>query len=220
MTHYLLKMTLLSDATFGRGDGLAGVVDAEVQHDVAGFPYLGGRTVKGLLGAECADILFALGKALPKDEARWEAAGLRLFGDSGAALTGEANLRVGPAQLPADLRAAVAYEGKLEPADVLESLTAIRRQTAMDPVSGAPQKNSLRSMRVILRETPFEAELRFTEPPQPDDLALLAACVMALHRAGTGRNRGRGRLQAALLDADGADVTQTCFAEFKKAVNP
>jgi CRISPR/Cas system CSM-associated protein Csm3 (group 7 of RAMP superfamily) len=223
MTHYLLKLTLLSDATFGRGDGLAGVVDAEVQHDADGFPYLGGRTLKGLLGAEGADIIFALGKALPSTEAaKWSDAEKRLFGESGAALAGEANLRVGPAQLPADLRAVVARdiadEG-ITPADVLESLTAIRRQTAMDPESGAPMKNTLRSMRVILRGTPFVADLNFAQRPEEDDLALLAACVMALHRAGTGRNRGRGRLRAELLDADGAAVTEQHFGSFKKAVS-
>ena len=60
MTTYLLRLTLDSDATFGRGDGLAGVVDAEVQHDDNGLPYLGGRALKGLLAEECANILFAL----------------------------------------------------------------------------------------------------------------------------------------------------------------
>jgi len=60
MMTFLLKFTLESDATFGRGDGVAGVVDSEVQHDPYGFPYLGGRALKGLLGDECANILFAL----------------------------------------------------------------------------------------------------------------------------------------------------------------
>lgn len=60
MRTYWLKFTLKSDATFGRGDGVAGMVDSEVQHDSYGLPYLGGRTIKGLLGEECASILFAL----------------------------------------------------------------------------------------------------------------------------------------------------------------
>ena len=73
-------------------------------------------------------------------------------------------------------------------------------------------------MRVILRETVFWAPLEFVTEPQPDELALLAACVKALRHAGTGRNRGRGRVQAELLDKDGQPVTDALFAGFRKAV--
>jgi len=224
MTGYRLRIALISDATFGRGDGLAGVVDAEVQHDAYGLPFLGGRALKGLLGAECADILFVLEKALPRQEAnRWKEAANRLFGVSGGTLRGEAIMRVGPARLPDDLRAAIARDvrqGRLTRADVLESLTALRRQTAMDVETGAPKKETLRTMRVILRNTVFEAALDFTPSPNNDDLALLAACTKALRRAGTGRNHGRGRLKAELCDADGQPVTEIHFEEFRKAVSP
>jgi hypothetical protein len=230
MTRYYLTMKLLSDATFGRGDGLAGEVDAEVQHDAAGFPYLGGRTLKGLLGAECAEIVDALRGALAAAGAAepWAAAGQRLFGASGAGLDGAAGLRVGPAELPADLRAAVAAQvaadaarippGNFTPVQVLESLTAVRRQTAMDAETGAPKKNTLRAMRVIVRGEEFTAPLDLEGDPGPYDLPLLAASVKALRRAGTGRNRGRGKVQCVLKDADGKDVTDRHFAEFKKAV--
>ena len=60
MTKYILKITLESDAVFGRGDGVAGAIDTEVQHDQNGFPFLNGRTIKGLLVQECADILAAV----------------------------------------------------------------------------------------------------------------------------------------------------------------
>jgi len=100
----------------------------------------------------------------------------------------------------------------------LHSLTAIRRQTSIDAKTGAPLKETLRSMRVILRKTPFEAALTFGAYPTSDDLALLAACVKALRRAGTGRNRGRGKLTAQLCDAQGQDVTETHFARFQQEV--
>jgi len=223
MSEYRLRFTLLSDATFGRGDGLAGVVDAEVQHDPTGLPYLAGRTLKGLLGAECADIVFAIGQARPEQRDRWEAAAQRLFGKTGGALEGEANLCVGPAQLPTDLRTRIAQDvedGRITRAEVLESVTALRRQTAMDAVTGAPLENTLRAMRVILRGTPFDATLSFREPPSEDELALLAACIKALRRAGTGRNRGRGKLTAELCEATGIQVTEQHFEQFRKAVAP
>ena len=220
MRTYWLQIDLESDATFGRGDGVAGLVDAEVQHDDYGLPYLGGRALKGLLGAECADILFALGEIDGDAAERWVAAGHRLFGRTGSRLEGEANLLVGPARMPEDLRKAVAQDvrdGRLAREEVLESLTTLRRQTAMDPESGAPKKETLRTMRVILRGTPFRARLEFVQDPTADELALLAACAKALRRAGTGRNRGRGKLHAELLDGAGEPETDL-FDGFRKAV--
>lgn len=219
MTTFWLKFTLKSDATFGRGDGVAGVVNSEVQQDAYGLPYLGGRALKGLLGEECANILFALecqGKA-----ERWRAAAQRLFGRPGSREEDQSLLHVGDARLPEDLRQAVKRgieRGELTRKQVLHSLTAIRRQTAVDAKTGAPLKETLRSVRVILRETPFEAPLTFEAEPEPDDLALLAACVKALRRAGTGRNRGRGELTARLYDAQGQDVTDMHFARFQQAI--
>lgn len=219
MMTYLLKFTLESDATFGRGDGVAGVVDSEVQHDPYGLPYLGGRALKGLLGDECANILFALeqqGKAQ-----HWHEVAQRLFGSPGSGEFEKSLMRIGDARLPKELREAVerGFErGELTREQVLHSLTAIRWQTAVDTETGAPQQETLRSIRVILRKTPFEAELAFLSEPMSNDLAFLAACIKAWRRAGTERNRGRGELVAYLCDAQGNDITDTCLAHFKKAV--
>ncbi len=218
MKEYYLELDLLSDAVFGRGDGVAGLVDVEVQHDRYGLPYLGGRALKGLLGAECDDLVFALDKAGKKD---WQAVADRLFGQSGATMQGQAILRIGPARLPDDLRKAIAWDvdnERLTRADVLETLTTLRRQTAMDPETGAPRKETLRSLRLILRGMTFVARLTFLQKPEDDDLALLAATVKALRRVGTGRNRGHGRLRAELLDGTGQPVTDTHFETFRKVV--
>ncbi len=230
MTTYWLKFTLLSDATFGRGDGVAGLVDAEVQHDEAGLPYLGGKTLKGLLGAECAEILFALRQNPTRDMDKWESTAAQLFGQPGSGNKETGMMHVGDACLPKPLRAAVWAEfAGLDDAArgefrriTLESLTALRRQTAMDAVSGAPLKNSLRTMRVIVRETPFEAELTLLNEIQLPQQALLAACVRAFRRAGSGRNRGRGRVHADIYNQYPADgmkpVTDQWFAQFQREV--
>ncbi len=197
-----LHLTLMSDATFGRGDGVAGLVDQEVEHDAAtGLPFLRGRTLRGLLVEECANIVAVLPQEAQK---KFDKAAERLFGVPGSRSGTEGRLIVGAAELPQEVRQAVtaAVEaGQIHPTAVLDSLTDIRRQTAVAK-NGAPEEGSLRSMRVILRQTKFVANLHFTPSGQPDEdeaaLALLAASVMALRRAGTGRNRGRGRLQACL----------------------
>lgn len=213
-----LQLTLSSDATFGRGEGVAGLIDTEVEHDEYGLPFLRGRTLKGLLVEECANLLFALeGQGSPV-LAEFECAARFLFGRAGSTLEDDARMHVGAAQLPAELHAAVKAEVErkhLTAAEVLESLTGIRRQTSLDEETHAPEEASLRSSRVILRETTFTAPLKFDEEPDHKAMALLVACIKSLRRAGTGRNRGRGRLTATLIDAG---MMQKGWAYFTAAV--
>lgn len=201
-----LHFTLKSDATFGRGEGVPGEVDAEVQHDESGLPYFGGRALKGVLVQECADLLYALRQ---KKDDRWWKVAAALFGAPGS--TGETTgaLIVGDALLPEKLRRAVDYAVSqgISRRQVLASLTTVRKQTANDVETGAPLDQTLRAMRVVLRETEFVAPLRFRSDVGEDELALLAACVAALRRLGMGRNRGRGEVEAWLMDQQGNRVT-------------
>ncbi len=215
-----LHLTLLSDTTFGRGDGVAGLVDQEVEYNTAtGLPYLRGRTLRGLLVEECANIV----AALPNDvQHHFDKAGQYLFGIPGSGLETEGHLIVGAAQLPISLQktvTAAVNKKQIMPTAVLDSLTAIRRQTAVDEKTGAPDDGSLRSMRVILRQTIFTADLDLLsneKDEQHDDaIALLAASTLALRRAGTGRNRGRGRLRAYL---ENEEYTAKQFARFQEIV--
>lgn len=225
-----LQLTLKSDATFGRGDGVAGLVDIEVEHDRYGLPFLRGRTLKGLLVEECANVFHALklqGKVA--NNVDWHLTAKSLFGRPGSGLEDDGEMLVGDARLPADFSAAVAYaveqeeerngdneESTWTPLAILESLTAIRRQTAIT-VKGAPRKGSLRSMRVVLREMVFESQLTFSVDPNERQKALLASCVASLRRVGTGRNRGRGRVEASLFQ-EGKDITDSALETFAKEV--
>jgi hypothetical protein len=181
---------------------------------------MAGRTVKGVLGAEVADLLAALSVADPEHDVTWQKAAQRLFGVRGAGLQGAALMHVGDAQLPEDLRSLVAADisaGRLTPRDVLAIFTEIRNQTAMD-VNGAPRSETLRALRVIVRGRTFEAPLTFDADPSAEELALLAACVKALRRVGVGRTRGLGNVKVTLCDADGEDITEAHFAHFRKVV--
>ncbi|HBY76367.1 MAG TPA: RAMP superfamily protein, partial [Cyanobacteria bacterium UBA11148] len=108
MSTYTLKIKLLSDATFGRGDGVAGLVDQEVEHDRYGFPYLRGRTLKGLLSEECDNLI----AVLPEDSQRqhWQEIANCLFGIPGSTLETQGKVHVGDACLPSDLRYAIAAQ--------------------------------------------------------------------------------------------------------------
>ena len=200
-----LRFKLLSDATFGRGEGVPGEVDAEVQHDDLGMPYFGARALKGVLAQECADLLYALSQKSEKD--RWWQAAAMLFGRPGSSNDDAGALIVGDAQLPPKLRQAIAYAviktRGISRSQVLASLTTVRKQTANSVETGAPMDQTLRAMRVVLRGTEFIAPLRFRTAVSEDALALLAACVASLRRLGMGRNRGRGEVEAWLTDDQG-----------------
>lgn len=223
-----LELILKSDTTFGRGDGVAGVVDDEVQHDDTGLPYLGGRTLKGLLAAECAEILFGVEQISSADAvSQWHDAGRFLFGEAGSGAAERAHMHVGNALLPADLRNTLANAIEIKQwsrEQALDAVTALRRQTAMDMETGAPKRNSLRAMRVVVRETPFVARLDFDGDISTYARGLLAACVKALQRAGTGRHRGRGRVRVDLYAAEPyrsaptQPLTDEWFALFEQEV--
>lgn len=217
-----IKLELKSDAAFGSGEGVAGLVDEEVEHDhETGLPFLRGRILKGLLVEECANILYALEGQNIKSVGELKEAAEFLFGCPGSTLDEGAHMHVGQALLPEELRYAVerhVKRGELTPHEVLESLTAIRRQTSIDEKTGAPRKGSLRSMRVVLCDISFTSPLSFDSIPGREAKALLAACVLSLRRAGLGRNRGLGRLRAFLLDEKKKDVTKENYQIFSQMV--
>lgn len=202
MAELQLRITLLSDTTFGRGDGVAGLVNQEIEHDPrTGLPFVKGRTIKGLLVEECANILYALEVMQSPLLEIMQRAARNLFGQPGSTLDDQGILHVGTAALPPDLQAHVRQmisAEKHSPADILETLTTIRQQTAVDYTTDTPKDNTLRAQRVVLRETVFIAPLELQFDASDDELALLAACAACVRRAGHSRNRGRGRIRVEL----------------------
>ena len=211
-----LKFILKSDAAIGRGNGVAGLVNAEIKHDSMGLPYISGKTLKGLLVAQCAEILSSLEKAQPNVTEKWKNAARMLFGEPGSRQNETGKLRVESACLPPDLRAALAEEYRpfetirnsqererkwgLQRTACLEAVTALRRQTAISARTGAPLRNSLRTIRVVLRTTPFIAPLEAHPKLENTEQALLAVCVSTFRRLGSHRNRGLGEIKVDLFD--------------------
>jgi hypothetical protein len=196
-----LQIELLSDATFSRGEGTAGVVDTEVEHDEFGMPFIGGKTIRGLL----RDSWLSMHGHFPDLAAAAE----RVFGRS-QSLDEKCRLRIGDARLPAavrdTIRDAVGPEpgkGRLMPDVILAGFTSIRYQTAEDRETGAPEATTLRSSRVVLRGFVFESRLSWLNgyEPNPDDRRILAMCVLVTRHSGLLRNRGRGHIRMT-LDGD------------------
>ncbi len=212
MTPTKIIITLKSASTFGSGSGVAGLVDREIEHDENGFPFLRGKTLKGLLAESAENIAFALEG---DDETKpWHIIKNTLLGTGGAGLKELGNLHIEDAQLPEALRAEV-LKASWKKEDVLYSLTGIRRQTSINE-NGAPDHATLRSMRVLLPGVTLEAKISFGHEPSGMELQLLNAAVLDFRHAGTGRNRGRGWLKAEL---DNEQTTQSLFKSFEKAIS-
>lgn len=209
MTPNKIIIRIKSAATFGKGDGVAGLVDREIEHDQYGFPFLRGKTLKGLLAESAENIVFAL-----ENNKIWRDAKDHLFGLPGRGNNERGILHIGDAQLSEALRTKI-KSVNWSREDVLYSLTGIRRQTAINE-NGAPDHASLRSMRVLLPKVILEANITFDgDEPSPIELQLLAASILDFRHAGTGRNRGRGWLTAEL---DNDAETKKLFSQFAEAV--
>jgi CRISPR/Cas system CSM-associated protein Csm3 (group 7 of RAMP superfamily) len=196
-----LRIQLRSDTAFGRGDGIAGLVDSEVEHDPRnGLPYIKGRTIKGLLVESCADILYALQQGNNPGYGDFIASAEKLFGVPGSTLDDMGCLHIGSAQLPDDLQQYLT-KTTYQPQQILQALTTIRHQTAIDTSRDTPKDGSLRATRVVLRETIFYSQLHETDHLEAIDYQLLAACAAGVKRGGQNRTRGLGWLKVELLDA-------------------
>jgi CRISPR/Cas system CSM-associated protein Csm3 (group 7 of RAMP superfamily) len=209
MIRYQIRIQLLSETTFGRGDGVAGIIDREVEQDADGIPYLRGRTLKGLLCEEADNMIATISDE--SVQGQWLTVADRLFGKPGSTLDTQSAMHVGDACLPEAFRQAVSAAVKLEQitqTEVINSLTTVRRQTAIDKELGIAAEGSLRSFRVILRKQKFSANLLFHQQPAPEILALLQVSTLALRRTGSSRNRGLGHVQCQLLQND-QDITSS-----------
>jgi hypothetical protein len=216
-----IKMRLLSETTFGRGDGVAGLLDDEIDYDPGtGLPFVKGRTVKGLLVEECANILDSAARVCPGAVPALERSAQRLFGAAGSREQDAGWLHYGEAQVADVIRQAVASAiaapgGLVNPAEILDSLTGIRRRSAVDEESESPAEETLRSVRVLVRETEFLSPLVELRPLDPDDWPLLAACVAAVRRVGKNRHRGAGHVECSLWE-NGKDVTPGQLEQFTR----
>ncbi|HWO26214.1 MAG TPA: hypothetical protein VNO30_46120 [Kofleriaceae bacterium] len=189
-----LSIELLSDTTFGRGEGTPGVVDIETEHDHYGLPMLRGKALRGLL----RDSWLSMQEHFPD----LQESGGRVFGPH-ADVEETAILRIGDAvieeQAQAFFTAAIDRQNDpLTPEAILATLTEIRWQTSEDRSTGAPERTTLRSSRVVMRGLQLWAPLSWLAATGPNDGRCLALAVLATRHGGLARNRGRGHLRITI----------------------
>ncbi|NUN13568.1 MAG: hypothetical protein HUU55_08025 [Myxococcales bacterium] len=191
-----IAIELLSDTTFSRGEGTAGQVDIEVEHDDYGLPMVGGRTIRGLLRDSWLTMCWAFPEL--NDAAQ------RVLGPS-QALTDTCILRIGDAHMPSLIRntfrqAVSRTQTPLHRNTVLGAFTTVRYQTAENRETGAPKDATLHTSRVVIRGFVLEAPLTWLHGAKPtvEDKRVLALCCLAVRHGGLLRNRGRGHIQLTL----------------------
>jgi hypothetical protein len=208
-----IVIELLSDTTFGRGEGTSGAVDVEVEHDLHGLPMLGGKALRGLL----RDSWLSMQEHFPTlgNAAR------RVLGPYGD-LQETAILRIGDAVIeePARTFFIAATEREHHPLSagiLLAALTEVRSQTSEERATGAPARTTLRSTRVAVRGLKLVATLVWLAPPDARDCECLALAALATRHGGLGRNRGRGHLRIT-IDGDLAQTRQLTRSVWLEAV--
>lgn len=216
----MLLFKLKSDGAFGSAEHSSSQVNIEVQHDQWGCPFLPARALKGVLAEECRNITSLIAPGNQNNP--FLDSQKRLFGVPGGMARDQAILKISNARLPSTLHDAICdavIRNEISAQEVLESLTTIRTRTEIQKETGTAKEKSLRKMRVILRETPFEAVLQLPEKVDENDLGLLAAGLKALRRVGVARNRGLGEIyNLQLLDGNHNSILEEYFNIFCEVI--
>lgn len=199
-----IRLEILSPLCLASSVGaVAGDVDSETEA-VDGIPVFRGKTLKGLLVEETANVLLAL----ESQPGPWHEAADRLYGISG---TTQGLLRFEDGWI-AGLPKAGSRSDRREN---FEAITTIRRQTAIDHETGTAERHSLRSARLLRSGLTFVSQVSTNDKLGPRECCLLAAAVSALRRAGLSRNRGWGEVRSRLFHQQ-RDVTTQWLQALKE----
>ncbi|MCX6358314.1 MAG: hypothetical protein NT029_00765 [Armatimonadetes bacterium] len=186
----VLTLRMLSDTCFSMPAALTAAVDSEVATDELGLPMVSGKTLRGLLRDTWLSMLDALG-----DEAE---AGLALLGEP-QSHGAESVLRISDARMDGAIRSRLAWalsrpQNPLPPSAVPAAFLGWRAQTSMDRVTGAPNTDTLRGIRVAPRRTVLTADLETSRDLTGGERRLLDLLAKATRHAGLDRNRGLGHI--------------------------
>ncbi len=215
-----LIMKLLSDALPGSGEGLAGIIDADVNYDDCGLPYIPAKRLKGILREAAFDLrdvnkltdaqVFALfGK--PGQE---RGTGFRL---SDGYLPDYPQLRAFLKECSKNEQCQKEYGSVFHRQAVLDFYSYTRSQTAIEDEGesvGVAKEHSLRTFRVLKKGLTFEFEC---ESLSKDDLEKLNLICAVTRRFGSSRTRGLGAIALCCVESAAAssqnndDDDQTTF---------
>lgn len=192
--HRTLVVEFLDTWHVGSGRGRGAHLDAAVERDVDGLPYLPGRLLRGVI-RDAAEALCAWGHLQQKEVADLFGSLLTADGASGPLQARPGRLQVSDARLPLEERAWLGRED--EEAQAARSALFVESfQTAIDERHGTARSGSLRGIELVVPLT-LQAELGVQGAA--DDIAqgwaLLERSLPLVRALGAHKTRGHGRVQ-------------------------
>ena len=217
---YKLFLELLSDAVIASDKGYGAIIDTDVIFDEVGLPYIPAKRLKGVL-RESAEILTNIFKLSKID---FNINIYDIFGCQGnVSLDAEAkfkvpNLYIEDYEKTRDFfsmlfsielknsantnNSSENNKFKILKEDVIDFFTRTRMQTAIDSELGKTKKHSLRSIRVINKNTVFS---NFFQIDEKHINELIYICS-ATKNIGSKRNRGFGEVKVYIKDDKGQEI--------------
>lgn len=188
-----LHVELLDDWHCGSGRGSGSLVDATIDRDDLGLPYVPGRMLKGLLREACV-ALADFKAADSADVDRWFGPRLQ-DGDGDRYRFHQGQLAISDARLPPDVATWLAGDG----AEHVPHLTRTISATALD--EGVAKGHSLRSFDVAV---PMLLEAHIEGPDDGNWLDVMRRAAQLVHAVGAHRTRGLGRCELRIGGAENA----------------
>ncbi len=173
------------------GSGLTGgsAADAIVNKDKEGFPYIPGKTLKGLL-RDAAEQLADFNHSIVNAKFTDEIFGIKPSKDSetSGGINGKMPCFFTNAYLDQTLASTIIQKSQMA------DLYAIHASTAIEE-NGLAKKNTLRHIEVTV---PIILYAKILEVPD-DKITGFHACLAMVKRMGTSRTRGLGRCQLTII---------------------
>ncbi|GAB4336726.1 MAG: hypothetical protein Kow0037_18320 [Calditrichia bacterium] len=197
---YKMQLTFLSDWHIGTGAGIPGVSDRAILRDEEGFPFIPGRTLRGILRDmhEQLSELAHLKAKIPAPEEIW---GTR---QKGAEKTSrEGRWLVGNGELAPKIKTPLKDASKEVRQIWLNEFTFIAPRISLDPRKRV-KEDHLAFIEMGRKGLQFEFTISRRDGGAMDDkeMLLLRLLTLTVQRLGGTRRRGKGRVELC-LHADG-----------------
>jgi CRISPR-associated protein Csx10 len=187
-----IKLTTLSQVLCASGESTANI-DSDLKYDKYGFPYIQGRTFKGLLRESAEEVCEILGDNKEKVNSLFGTAGNK----SGSSIKFN-DLRI--ENYAAIEKEIISKGNALKSSFIQQYYTTTRQQTRIEKgdtkdkalQKGTAKDKSLRRYRLLKEGVIFETEI---ENVHPEDEAFLEKALTNLRYIGTRRNRGFGKVK-------------------------
>ncbi len=199
------EMKTLSYTAIGSGEG-AGIIDTELVAHADGLPYIPAKRIKGVLLESATEVTEMLGIERDRVES--------LFGVTG---TSKGKVWIGNLEVKnyeeisrelKYFKSNKLFKGLTNKEKILSHFSDTRQNTSIDLETEIAMEHTLRTFRVLKPGIVFEAAIEVNSPLTEAEKALLYLACLNVRRIGLKRNRGFGKVKAAIKGIDFKSIDQ------------